>query len=248
MALTAAQIVTLACQTAKTISYTAQAGQFLNSILSDLCQTYDFEIIVKTFSFNFNLSTVSGPGNQYIAGCGPNPMPADYLRAKNREMIYYIQGVRYIMINQEQEDFDALVQQAGQSSYPSFFYVDMGPVGTGSVPNMYCWVPASGAYPVTVRYYPQMPDIATPETSSTVPWFPNQRYLLKQLSGMMMELANDDRAPEYLGNSPSGAEGILRKYLELKDDPEGRVKRVQLDRRLFGTSWNRLPNTKTIGW
>ena len=109
MALTAAQIVTLATQIAKTPGYTSQAGQFLNSILSDLCQTYDFEIIVKTFSFNFNLSTVSGPGNQYIAGCGPNPMPSDYLRAKNKEMIFYIQGVRYVMINQEQSDFDSLV-------------------------------------------------------------------------------------------------------------------------------------------
>ena len=70
MPLTAAQIVTLATQVAKCPSYTSQAGQFLNAILQDLAQTYDFETVVKTYSFNFVLSTVSGPGNQYAAGCG----------------------------------------------------------------------------------------------------------------------------------------------------------------------------------
>lgn len=248
MALTAAQICTLAAQTAKCPGYTSQAGQFLNAILQDLAQTYDFETVVKTYSSTFVLSTVSGPGNQYAAGCGPNPLPSDYLRAKNNEAMYYIQGVRYVMINVDQDEFDRMVQSPGLNNYPTIFYVDLGPVATGSVPNMYVWMPASGSYPFTVRYYPQLADITTPETSATVPWFPNQQYLLTRLAGQLMQLTNDDRYKEYLGDGAYGAEGILRKYLELKDDPEGRVNTVQLDRRRFGGSYRNLPNTKIVGW
>ena len=248
MPLTSAQIVTLATQTAKCPGYTSQAGQYLNAILQDLAQTYDFETTVKVVSQNFVLSTVSGPGNQYIAGCGPNPMPADYLRAKNNEVIYYIQGVRYVMINLDEAEFDMLVQTAGFNTYPTNFYVDVAPKASGNVPNMYVWPPASGAYPYTARYYPQMSDIATPESSATVPWFPNQQYLITRLAGQLMQLTNDDRYKEYLGDGAFGSEGILRKYLELKDDPEGRVDTVKLDRRRFGPAFNGLRNTKLVGW
>ena len=248
MALTSAQICTLARQTAKCTGYTSQSGQFLNAILQDLAQTYDFETIVKTFTFNFNLSQNSGPGNQYIPGCGPNPLPADFLRAKNNEAIYYIQGVRYVMINVDQAQFDNLTQTAGLQSYPTVFYIDLGPVAAGGVPIMYVWVPASGAYPVTLRYYPQLADITATETSATVPWFPNQQYLLTRLAGQLMQLTNDDRYKEYLGDGPFGSEGILRKYLEMKDDPEGRVNTVKMDRRIFGSSFNNLPSTKIVGW
>lgn len=248
MPLTSAQIVTLAGQTAKCPGYTSQAGQFLNAILQDLAQTYDFDVIEKVYSFTFNTSQVSGPGNQYIAGCGPNALPSDYLRAKNNEAIYYISGVRYVMINLDESEFDALVQTAGYQSYPTNFFVDLSPKANSLPPNMYVWPPASGTYAATLRYYPQMADITTPETSTTVPWFPNQQYLLTRLAGQLMQLTNDDRYKEYLGDGAYGAEGILRKYLELKDDPEGRVNTVQLDRRRFGGSFRNLPNTKVVGF
>ncbi len=253
MAQTAAQLIANATQIAKCPGYTSQAGQFLNAILQELCQFNDFEITVKTIAFNFVLTGPSGPGNQYIAGCGPNPMPADYLRMKNNEAIFYIQGVRYVMINVDQDEFDRLVQTAGFNSYPTFFYVDMGPVGEGAVPNMYVWPPASGAYPATGRYYPQMADIATPESSATVPWFPNQTYLIRRLAGELMSLTDDDRMSRYLSSAvqADGFEGagvLLEKYLKLKDDGEGRVQTVGLDRRRFGPAFNGLKNTKIIGW
>lgn len=243
--LTAAQIVTLACQTAKAPAYTSQAGQLLNAILGDLCDTYDFEITVKTHTFTF----YTGPSlGQYIAGSGPNDMPSDYLRSKNNEAIFYIQGVRYVMINLSQAEFDQLTLTAGFNSYPTNFYVDIAPTTVGGVPQLYVWPPASGAYTVTLRYYPRMADIATPETSTTVPWFPNQNYLITRLSGELMKITNDDRKDTFLGDSPAGSVGILRAYLKLKDDPEGRVNTVQLDRRLFGPGFRKLPNTKLVGW
>ena len=119
---------------------------------------------------------------------------------------------------------------------------------TNATPVLYVWPPASGSYPLTIRYQPQMPDIATPETSTDVPWFPNQKYLINRLAGELMMLTDDDRATAYLGNNPQGAEGILTKYLKMKDDGEGHAHRVQLDRRYFGSRFNKLPNTKLIGW
>jgi hypothetical protein len=245
MPLQAQQIVSLALQIAKAPGYTAQAGQLLNSILSELCQTYDLVVIRQNFTFTFN-TAASGLG--YAPGCGPNPMPADYLRAPKGGHFYNISGTIYKMINVEQAEFDAFVQSPGQNSYPERFYVDM----SVSPPNLYVWYPAAGAYAATVRYFRQMPDIATPEASTTVPWFPNQNYLIRRLAGEVMSITDDDRAPGYLSDDdkqyPQGAGVILRKYLTMQDDPDGRVKTVQLDPRRFGTSSSGLKNTKQVGW
>jgi hypothetical protein len=245
MPLQAQQIVSLALQIAKAPGYTAQAGQLLNAILSELCNDHDLVLTRKNFTFNFNTSAT---GLGYAAGCGPNPLPADYLRAPRGGHFYNIQGTIYKMVNIEQAEFDAFVQSPGQNSYPERFYVDM----SVSPPNLYVWYPASGAYPATVRYYSLMPDIPTPETSTTVPWFPHQNYLIRRLAGEVMALTDDDRATGYLSYDeeqyPQGAGVLLRKYLIMQDDPDGRVKTVALDQRRFGTSYSKLPNTKTVGW
>lgn len=246
MPLSAQQICTLALQYTATPGYTAQAGMLLNAILSDLAQTYDFEQNAKTFSFTFDTSTVY---QQNVAGAGPNILPADYLRAKNRENIYYIQGVRYVLIIVEQWEFDQLVQTSGWNSYPSIGYADLAL----SAPflgqkGLMVWPPASGSYPVQIRYYSQPVDITTPQASATVPWFPNQNYLITRLAGELMKISDDERYKEFLGDGDQGALGILRKFLELKDDPEGKVKRVDLDRRFFGPSFRNLKDTKQVGW
>lgn len=251
MAQTAAQICSLARQIAKCPKYLTQSGQLLNVILEELAQDYDFEVSRKTATGNFVTTSVSGPGNQYIAGCGPNPLPADFLRAERNEIIWYLQGVRYVLINFDQAQFDMQVQTAGFTSYPVNYYVDMADT-PASVPNFYVWPPASGQYPWTCRYFPQKSDITTPETSATAPWFPNQMYLITRLAGELMRITNDDRAAAFLGDSEEngviGAGAILRKYLRMKDNPEDRVDTVKLDRRRFGKSFYNLPNTKLVGW
>ena len=246
MAQTASTIVTLACQIAKCPGYTTQAGQLLNMILSDLCQTYDFDAAKKTYYFNFNPGLVASVGNS-IYGSGPYPLPADYLRAIKGEVFWTLNGVVYDMIPCDLAEFDHLVQQAGTQSYPYIFATDTS-LNDNATPVAYVYSPPSGAYPVTVRYFSQMADIATPATSSTVPWFQNQDYLLTRLAGELMRLTGDDRMSEYLGESPTGAQGILKRFLMLKDDNENRAKSLSLDRRSFGTAYNNLPNTKLIGW
>ncbi len=237
MALTSAQIVTLSCQIAKCSGFTSQAGQKLNAILQELCQTYDLELARKTTTITFN-GTI-----------GPYALPSDYLRARKGDIFYVFQGVPYFMTPLMLEEYDALVQQAGLNDFPRFFTTDMAP----SPPTLLVWPSPSLVVPVTVRYYAQMADITTPETSSTVPWFPMDNYLVTRLAGELMQITDDDRAGMFLtseeSQNPQGAAVILRRYLKLKDDPEGKTHTVQLDRRIFGTTrWNLLQNTKNIGW
>lgn len=244
----AQQIVSLACQIAKCPAYTSQAGIFLNNVLRDLAQHYDFDIIRKTYNFNFNPAAAGGG---YAVGSGPFPMPADFLRLHRKGSFYTINGVPYPLIGVEESQFDSFVQQSGLASYPSMGFVDLSAMGTGGVANLFVWTPAAGAYPVTIRYNPQMPDIATPETSTDAPWFPNYTYLITAVAGELMKITNDDRLVAFLGeDQPLSAPTILRKYLIMKDDPEtAGVKTVELDPRLFGRgNFNRLPNTKTVGW
>jgi hypothetical protein len=241
MSLTSAQIVTLACQTARVPGYTAQAGQLLNSILSDLCQTYDFDVAKKTFNFNFLTSQVVNPAYPNIqAGGGPYPLPDDFLRCKKDDVMWFLQKVPYPMIPVDLSEYDWYVQQAGNQAYPYIFATDM----SQSPPVAVVWPGASGAYPCMVRYCAQMPDIDTPETSATAPWFPNTRYLVKQLSSILMDLNDDDRAAGFYAQ----AEEVLRSYLQMKDDNANRSKRVTLDRRRFSRNFSSLPNTKTVGF
>ena len=164
------------------------------------------------------------------------------------ECFYVISGVPYPMIPVDQDEFDSLVSQSGLSDYPIFFFVDTSVVP----PRAFLWMIPSGAYPALVRYYSQMPDITTPETSTTIPWFPNQTYLRRRLGGELMALSDDTRMDQFLSDDeeqhPSGAGVMLRKYLRMKGDKENRSQTVSLDRRRFGSSFDRLRNTKQIGW
>lgn len=251
MPLSAAQIVTQATLIAKCPGYIQLAGQLLNAALSDLCQTYDFEVARGTFYFNFQPGLIAPVGNS-IFGSGPYPLPADYLRAQKDGVFWTLLGVPYFLTSCDISEFDMQVQQAGVQSYPYLYATDLSlsdeAANGDATPVMYVYSPPSGAYPVTVRYYRQMPDIATPETSATVPWFPNQQYLITRLAGELMRITGDDRQAQFLGEGPDGAQGILRRYLELKDDRSSRAQRITLDRRRFGRNWSRLPNSKTVGW
>lgn len=246
MALTAAQIVTQACQIANTPGYTSQAGNLLNLILQELCQNYDFDAAKATFSLAFNTSLATTSTYPNIAsGGGPYPLPSTFLRmADNKDAIWYLNGVPYPMIPCDLSEYDNLVQQAGMQAYPYIFATDM----SQSPPNLLVWPPPAGNYTGIIRYFKQMPDISSPESSASAPWFPNQAYLLQELTGRMLQIAGDERAPLFLGDSEVGSRGILNRYLKLKDDKSNRAQTVKLDRRRFGAPFNALRNTKTIGW
>lgn len=241
MPMTAAQIVTRSCQIARVPGFTVQGGQSLNVILSELCQTYDFALARGLFAYLFNSATGTNSG--------PYAMPADYLRTEKDEAWYTVDGVPYRMVSIDLAEYDNLVQQTGIANFPQYFATDM----SQTPPQLFVWPPPSGSYPVSQRYFKQMPDIVTPETSADIPWFPDQNYLITRLAGELMKDADDERAAQYLGDGDAagtfpGAQAILRKYLQMKDDKSGRSQRVSLDRRFFGPAFDRLKNTKRIGW
>jgi hypothetical protein len=220
-------------------------------ILSDLCQTYDFSVAKKTYNFNFNASQVNSLNQAY------QNLPEDYLRSINKETFYTISGVPYPMIQLDQAEGDNLVAQAGLANFPVFYWTDMSLTGdtnggTTGVPVALFWMIPSGGYPVTLRYQRMMPEITAPETSTTVPWFPNQTYLRRRLAGELMGLSDDERMADWLSDDedrhPNGAGVMLRKYLQLQGDKSTRTNQVKLDRRAFSQKWDTLRNTKTIGW
>lgn len=222
---------------AKAPGMTVLAGQKLNSILQDLCQNYDLEVASGTTSVVFTTSS------------GPYPLPSDYLRSRKGMVFYLFDGQPYSMVSIDIDEYDLLVQQQGFADFPRDFATDM----SVSPPAMFFWPPPSiPGIAAIVRYFKQMPDIATPETSTAIPWFPNENYLTTRLAGEMMQLTGDDRAEAFLSDDenlhPGGAGVLLRRYLKMKDDPEGRTNRVQLDRRLWGTNFSRLKNSKLVGW
>lgn len=243
MALTAAQIVSLACQDAAAPGYTSQAGQLLNVVLQNLCEGWDFDAAKGTTVFNFNPGTLTNP-NLYPnvqPGGGPYPLPADFLRmVDDKDATWYLQGTPYPMIPCDLSEYDNLVQQAGQQSYPYIFATDV----SQQPANLLVWPPASGSYQCLIRYYRLMPDITAPETSTTVPWFRNTNYLRVQLAAELMGITDDTRRNEWLNR----AEQILLGYLKRKDDNGDRAITVKLDRRTFHRNFSSLPNTKITGW
>jgi len=132
--LTAAQIRDLACEAAHSPGKTHQAEQFLNSILSDLCQTRQLAAARNIFTFNFNPQLNPGgtlPAQQF--GSGPYKLPVDYLRMSDSSgsegaqtgFIWYLNGVPYPVIPVDLAEFDLQVQQAGLNSYPWLWATDM---------------------------------------------------------------------------------------------------------------------------
>lgn len=250
MPMSAAQIVKQACIDAHTPGAIGIAGAKLNAILQDLCMTYDLAVARALGSFQFNVAQVGATN----IGTGPYQLPADYLRTQNGFQFYSVDFQPYEMTPIELWEYQLLTQQPGFLDFPRNFTVDMSTAPpNGPAPQEFVWPPPSISVLVQFYYFRLMPDIATPETSSVIPWFPYTQYLLRRLTGEMMQTADDDRASKFLTDKeeidPQGAGVLLRKYLSMKDDPEGKAKTVALDRRRFGIArWDRLPSTKTIGW
>ena len=94
---------------------------------------------------------------------------------------------------------------------------------------------------MTVRYQRQMPAIVN---HMTVPWFPDEGYLITELASRLCELSDDQRAL----NLHALADTRIRKYLQKDGDKQNRSQSVQLDARSFasamGGGYRRAKNTK----
>lgn len=205
--LTAAQLVTVACQIAKCPGWTQIAGQRLNEILMDLAIDQNLDIIRRTL----NLTVI--PNQQAYQ------LPSNFLRA--RECFYNVNGAVFTLTEYTLADFDALFTGPNNSAYPEIFVVDQST-------NILQFYPLPlVALNVTLRYMDNTVEIVTPDTSNQVPWFTQQAYLIEKLAAKMMQITDDTRADSFDGR----ADEILRRYLKLNN---GNVlKTVQLDPRRF---------------
>lgn len=218
--MTAAQIVAAACRIAKVPGYAPQAGLYLNVLLASLCQEYDFDYTKKTQIVN--LSSV-------YAGY---PLNADHLRTK--EVFYNVNGAIFYLYQIPIETYHALFVGPGASNYPNKFATDVS-----TVPNtILFYPPPSITQAVTVNYYPQMADIVNPESSTEVPWFLNQEYLIRKVAANLMLETDDERQPLF----EVQAEKMLSKILAMTDDKEGFSNTVKLSRERFRSTDNQNPN------
>lgn len=259
MALTSQQICAQAAAIAKLTGPLSQAGQILNLVLSELCQTYDIDQARGTYVFNLNPGSTTSPSfPNLVAGSGPYNLPTDYLRVDQREMMWFLDGVPYPMTALDLWEFDRLIQSQNSQGFPSVYATDVSNIPAILV----IWPPPAQGYLTMARYRRLMPDIGSgtltsgwnpgtqpPESSSIVPWFTMQNYLITRVAGELMKSTGDARWEDFLGEKPNGAQGILNRYLKLDNDNSNRARRVQLDQRYFGSGkWANLPSTKTAGW
>ena len=171
---------------------------------------------------------------------GPFALPLDFLRMNYQDFFWQNGGINYFPTPLDIQEFDALVQQPGFSSYPTCYTVD-----TSTTPyGLYIWPASSGAYPYFGRYARQLPDIDNPSTSTGVPWFPSQQYLMRRLTAEIMGLTGDLRRDAYMKE----ADEILRKFINKEGNRDTRSVTVKLDPRHFGPSWEQLPGTKQVPW
>ena len=241
---TAQQIVTRAVSIAKVTPAMAPiAGQYLNTVLEELCMTYDLEINTATTT----VTLTAGAANN---GAGPYLLPTNYLRAKSRDLTYLVDGVPQRLIQITLAEFDQLINTVGVNNYPQNYATDVSPLTTQSAPFLYVYPPPVLDISLQIRYFVLQQDITTPEVSSTIPWFPFQQYLIKRVAGELMADTGDPRAAEFLGDAPQapyGAIAMLRRYLNLQGDKEDTGSQVLLDPRFFGIGGGAFPPSKVTG-
>lgn len=214
--LTSANIVTLALQVSKCPGFTQQGGQMLNLVLNDLCQHRFLKMLRKQTT----ISITAGVN-------GPFALPTDYYRVY--DFFYTVNNFPYKLNPMSQEQYDVLFKDPSIASYPSWYTTDLTGQQTQSAPSVYVYPQTTTTISATMRYMVNMPDITTPESSSTVPWFPDQDYLMHATAMRLMKITDDPRYPTFV----QAGDDMLRQHLIIEGDEEQVVKAIRLNPQQF---------------
>lgn len=243
MGQTCAQICTLATQIAKCPAFTQQAGQFLNQRLEQWAFDYDFDTITKQVLINITPNggdgpTASAPDTIALLLQGQGyALPVDHLRTK--AALYNVNGSVFYMAQADLLMYYQWFQGPGILDYPQRYATDVS-----TAPHtIYFYPPPSQGFAVVVRYLPTATTYATPETSSTVPWFPDTKLLTDAVSADLMRITDDDRwsgVESYVTSS-------MNKYAKLQDDKENYAVMVALDRGRFRSAVGLKPTKQQWG-
>lgn len=230
MAITAAQIVADACAIAKCPGFTAQGGRSLNLVLSDLVLHRNLKVNLVTSSINV-IANSNGPFN----------LESNYLRTY--DLFYLIDDQPYFLQPSNRAQFDSEPDKSTTSNYPYEWATDLSPVASGGVGLLYIYPQSNQNLTLTHRYFVQQADITTPETSSTVPWFSDQDYLVTATAARLMRMTDDSRYEKFVND----CEKMLQLHLMTEGDEQQVVKEVKLDPRRFRTAGAIKP-TKLDPW
>lgn len=226
--LTASQICTLVGQIAKCPGMSSQIGQSLNTVLVSLALQQDLDLVRRQTTIT--LTTGASPSSYAL--------PANYLRA--RKFFYYINGAPFDMIPQPLETILLQYTNIDNVDYPYWFATD-----TNTSNNLiYVYPNPVVQLSATLIYFDSATEIATPESSATVPWYPDQDFLINETARRMMRITDDER----IGIFKADSDETQRRTLRLLNDPEGRAVCVKRDPNTFRNVQNVKPTKVEGGW
>lgn len=237
---TAQTICQLARQIAKCPGFGVQSGALLNFILENLAQSYDFPSARQTLQ-----DFIIGPnaGNGYNTQFYQLPLPDSTVYLRTKEVFYNVMGTIFYPNEIALANYDKLFQGTGISNYPYWYTVNVEPTLQPTAPQMAFYPPPNLSLSLTIRLQYRPNDISSPETSSAIPWFPNQKYLVTELAAELMKITSDARQESF----SKQALDQLTAYTKLVDDKENYAQVVILDPNRF-RSVSDLKPTKTTGF
>ncbi|MCA8203199.1 hypothetical protein LGM71_19285 [Burkholderia sp. AU33545] len=230
--LQAQQIVQRACAIAKVPGWLSQGGVYLNSVLEDLWLHRDLKI-------NRVTEFVTVQANNY----GPFTLPLNYLRTY--DLFFQQNNLPYFLHPISPEEWDQEFKDPSIANYPYEFmtllYDETTAQTNQSAGQLFIYPQSSGQIVLTHRYMVKQPDITTPESSTTIPWFPDSLYLIKRTAAELMVETDDVRHDTLIKE----CEAMLFTHLIMEGDEQQVVKSVRLDPRRFHTNRTLKPTKIT---
>ncbi|WP_017776693.1 hypothetical protein [Paraburkholderia kururiensis] len=230
--LQAQMIVARACAIAKCPGWLPQGGIYLNMVLEDLWLHRDLKI-------NRVTESIVVQANSY----GPFTLPLNYLRTY--DLFFQQNNLPYFLHPISPEEWDQEFKDPSIANYPYEFMTNLYDETTAQANNsagqLFIYPQSSGQITLTHRYMVKQPDIATPESSTVIPWFPDQQYLIKRTAAELMSETDDTRQESFLAQ----CEAMLRTHLIMEGDEQQVVKSVRLDPRRFHTNRTLKPTKIT---
>lgn len=214
--ITAQQIVADACTIAKAPGFIAIGGRQLNLVLNDLCLHRDLKMLRKQETINIT-----------VGSNGPFALQTDYLRTY--DLYYTVNNFPYFLYPISQEQYDRIFKDPSIANYPYSYATVLTSQQTQAAGQLYIYPQSNTALALTHRYMVNMPDIATPGTSASTPWFPDQDYLIHATATRLMKITDDSRYREFVADG----ENMLRTHLIMEGDEQQVVKEIRLDPQRF---------------
>ena len=166
--------------------------------------------------------------NIVIGSNGPFPLATDYLRTY--DLFYTVNNFPYFLYPLSQEQYDQLFKDPSIANYPYAWTTNLTNQQTQGAGQLFIFPQSTTALALTHRYMVAMPDITTPESSSTIPWFQDQNYLIQATAARLMNSTDDARHDKFNAE----CENMLRTHLIIGEGDEQQVvKEIKLDPRRF---------------